>query len=76
MDINIDKLIGAFEKNNMAGFFVNNEVELLELLEKLMPNNSTVGCGDSVTLEQTGVFDFLRNGNYCFLDKHRNGITK
>jgi hypothetical protein len=72
----INKLTDALEKNNMAGFFVNNEGELLELLGKLIPNNSTVGCGDSVTLEQTGVFDFLRNGNYCFLDKHRNGITK
>ena len=71
-----DKLIDALEKNNMLGFFVNNEVELLELIGKLIPINSTVGCGDSVTLEQTGVFDFLRNGNYCFLDKHRNGITK
>jgi hypothetical protein len=77
MDINaIDKLIDALEKNNMAGFFVNNEVELLKLLEKLIPNNATVGCGDSITLEQTGVFDFLQNGNYCFLDKHRNGITR
>jgi L-lactate utilization protein LutB len=72
----IDILINSLEKNNMAGFFVNNEHELIDLVKKLIPNNSTVGCGDSVTLEQTGVFEFLRNGNYCFFDKYKNGLTR
>jgi hypothetical protein len=43
---------------------------------KVIPDNATVGCGDSVTLEQTGVFDFLRKGNYHFLDKYKQGLTR
>jgi len=59
----------------MEGYFVNDEVELIELLTKLIPQNSLVGVGDSMTLFETGVIDFLRKGNFIFLDKYRNGIT-
>ena len=34
-----------------------------------------MGVGDSMTLFETGVIDFLRKGNYEFLDKYREGIT-
>jgi len=59
----------------MEGYFVNDEVELIELLKELIPENSVVGVGDSMTLFETGVIDFLRKGNYIFLDKYREGIT-
>ncbi len=36
---------------------------------------SIIGVGDSITLSETGVIDFLREGNYEFLDKYRDGIT-
>jgi len=68
-------VIKNLRKNNMAGYFVEDRNELLALLQNLIPEGSTVGCGDSVTLEQTGVFDFLRNGMYCFYDKHKPGLT-
>ncbi len=44
-------------------------------LKELINENSVVGVGDSVTLLETGIIDFLRNGNYDFLDKYREGIT-
>jgi len=75
MNEDIQKLIKNLRKHNMAGYFVNDKTELLELINKLIPKGSTVGCGDSVTLEQTGVFDFLRNGDYIFYDKHKPGLT-
>jgi len=40
----------------MAGYLVQDKNELLELLRRLIADGTTVGCGDSVTLEQTGVF--------------------
>lgn len=76
MNQNITKLINSLEKNNMAGYFVNNTQELLTLLSKLIPQSSSVGSGDSVTLEDTGVFKFLRNGNYEFLDKFNPALSK
>lgn len=34
-----------------------------------------VGCGDSVTLEETGVFEYLQNGNFTFYNKHQLNLT-
>ena len=71
----IESLINYLKKKNMAGFYVNDKSELLSLLKKLIPKGSSVGCGDSVTLEQTGVFEFLRKGDYRFNDKHEPGLS-
>ncbi|HHY78149.1 MAG TPA: lactate utilization protein [Clostridiales bacterium] len=75
MEKKIERTIEGLRKRNMEGYFVNDEAELIELLKKLIPENSVVGVGDSMTLFETGVIDFLREGNYIFLDKYREGIT-
>lgn len=43
-------------------------------MKELIAENSVVGVGDSMTLFETGVIDFLREENYTFLDKYREGI--
>lgn len=72
----IEKTINALEKRNMKGIFVKDEQELLQVLGTLIQEHSIIGVGDSVTLSETGVLDFLRKGNYNFLDKYRDGITR
>ena len=59
----------------MAGFYVESRQELLSLLSTLLVEGEKIGCGDSVTLEETGVFEYLRNGSYTFYDKHRQSLT-
>jgi len=71
----VERTIINLKKRNMAGFFVNDEPELKKALKELINENSVVGVGDSVTLLETGIIDFLRNGNYDFLNKYREGIT-
>ncbi|WP_027624286.1 lactate utilization protein [Clostridium lundense] len=71
----VDRTIDNLRKRNMEGFFVKDDVELIELLKELIAENSVVGVGDSMTLFQTGVIDFLRKGKYTFLDKYKDGIT-
>lgn len=71
----IQNLILELNRNNMSGYFVENNNELIDLLSKFIKPDDTVGCGDSVTLEETGVLDFLRNGSFNFYDKHRTDIT-
>ncbi len=72
----ISNLIHNLNKNNMSGFFVNTREELLLLIENLIPLRSSVGCGDSVTLEEAGVYQFLRDGDYTFYDKFAPGLSK
>ena len=68
--------IKQLKKNNMAGYYVHDSKQLLRLLSDLIPPGTTVGSGDSVTLEQAGVFEFLRNGDYNFLDKFAPTLTR
>ncbi len=75
MDNTYEEVLRSLKRNNMAGHFVADQRELITLIGNLIQQGSTVGCGDSVTLEQTGVFDFIRNGNYVFFDKHKTGLT-
>ncbi|WP_026887622.1 lactate utilization protein [Clostridium beijerinckii] len=71
----IERTINNLKKRNMAGFFINDEVELIKLLKELIDENSVVGVGDSMTLSEMGVINFLREGKYNFLDKYREDIT-
>ncbi|RJQ39256.1 MAG: lactate utilization protein [Nitrospiraceae bacterium] len=71
----VKQVIYKLQQNNMAGYFVQGNNELIHLLTTLIKPGDTVGCGDSVTLEETGVFNFLRNGNFVFYDKHRPNLT-
>ncbi len=75
MEKQIDRTIKTLRKRNMEGFFVKDKSELMMILKGLIDEKSTVGVGDSMTLFETGVIDFLRKGNYVFLDKYRDGIT-
>lgn len=75
MEKQIEKTINSLEKHNMKGIFAKDEVELKKVLNGLIEEKSVVGIGDSVTLLETGVLNFLREGNYIFLDKYKDGIT-
>jgi DeoR/GlpR family transcriptional regulator of sugar metabolism len=59
----------------MAGYYVEDEQALFALLSELLTAGETIGCGDSVTLEETGVFEYLRSGKYVFYDKHRPDLS-
>lgn len=71
----IKTTLDNLKRNNIQGYFLEYNKELFPLLNKLILKGSTIGSGDSVTLEQLGVFDFIRNGNYIFYDKHIKDLT-
>jgi L-lactate utilization protein LutB len=75
MDKRLTRTIENLKKRNMEGHYVKDENELLELLNSLITKKSTVAVGDSISLFQSGVIDFLRHGDYNFLDKYRTDIT-
>lgn len=74
-DKKIERTINALKKNNMNGFYVKNKQEFFTEVEKIIKKDSVVSCGGSVTLEQTGILEYLRSGKYKFLDRAAEGIT-
>lgn len=75
MDERIKEAINNLQRNNMAGFYIESRQELRSLLSSLLAEGEKIGCGDSITLEETGVFEYLRNGKYIFYDKHQQSLT-
>ncbi|WP_312692578.1 lactate utilization protein [Caproiciproducens sp.] len=75
MDEKIRNTITNLQKNNMAGYYAENTKELLLLLSTLLIKGERIGCGDSITLEETGVFEYLRNEDFTFYDKHQLNLT-
>ncbi|MBE5994418.1 MAG: lactate utilization protein [Paenibacillaceae bacterium] len=71
----VREIIENLNKNKMAGFYVDQQGPLISLLDEMIKDGETVGCGDSMTLEQLGVFDHLRIRNIHFLDKFQPSLT-
>lgn len=75
MESHVKETIENLEKNNMSGYYVGSIPQLHELILTLMPQGQTVGCGDSATLEQCGVYGLIRSHSYNFYDKYKEGLT-
>ncbi len=75
MQQRVTNLIKNLSTRNMKGYYVATREELTLLLKELILPGSIVGCGDSVTLEETGTLELLRNGTYQFLDKYAPGLS-
>ena len=71
----VNVTIKNLNQNNIAGYYVKDAQQLIETVQSLLNEGEIIGCGDSVTLEETKVFEFIRNGNYRFLDKHDPELT-
>lgn len=72
----IYRTIEALEKNNMNGYLVRDQEELLDKIMEIVPEGSLVTCGGSMTLFETNVIDHLRSGRYKFLDRYKEGLSQ
>lgn len=70
------RTIQALNKNDMNGYLVNTKEELIEKIKELVKENSTVACGGSMSLFETGVIDHLRSDRYNFLDRYKEGLSE
>ena len=65
----------ALRNNNMAAYCVKTKEQALALVRDLLHKGDTVGAGGSRTLQEAGLMDLLRNGDYRFLDRAVPGLT-
>ena len=69
-EMKIERVMTNLRSNNMDPYFVKSKVELITKVESFMKEGETVSVGGSVTLFETGMIDFLKNGNYDYLDRY------
>lgn len=73
MQKHIDRTVDALRKNRYEAEYIETPAQLLKRLEDLMPQGSTCSVGGSITLEETGVLDFLNSGRFTYYDRYAPG---
>lgn len=72
----VEKTMDNLEKNNMMPFFCNTAKDACGIVKKLIKEGETITCGGSVTLFETGIIDIMKNGDYNFLDRTKEGLSR
>lgn len=75
MNETVQKVIDALQKNRMLAAYVSTKEEALSLVKSLIQVGSTVATGGSRTLDETGVIDLLKSGDYTFFDRNNPALT-
>ncbi len=75
MNETVQKVIDALRKNRMLAEYVPHKEDVVPLVESLIPAGSTVATGGSRTLDETGVTELLRSGNYTFYDRNNPALA-
>ncbi len=68
-----ESLIKEFAARNIEAHFFEDSSKMLDYLKDLIPSSSVVSWGGSMTLKETGAFDFLKSGKFKALDRAEGG---
>ncbi|WP_058486144.1 lactate utilization protein [Defluviitalea phaphyphila] len=63
------ELISAFKKRQMEAYYCNTKEEALNKALELIKEGSVVSWGGSMTLNEIGLLEELKKGNYKLLDR-------
>jgi len=74
INMRITRTIENLGKNGIKGVYVPSSKEALALLETLLVPGETIGVGGSVTLDQIGALELIRNPKYKFIDRYEKGL--
>lgn len=69
LNLQIRKTRESLKNRNFESFLCENTQELITLLDTLIPDESKVTHGGSMTLEESGVYEYLRHRNIEFYDR-------
>lgn len=67
----VAKTIQNLIKNNMDVFYVETVEEAVNTVKTILQKGKSVAVGGSVTLDEIGMLDILRNGDYNFIDRYK-----
>ena len=62
-------LVKNLKNRHFDAYYCENKEEALEMALSLIPQGDTVGWGGTVTCQQIGLLDAVRNGNFRAIDR-------
>lgn len=71
----LEQTAEALRRNNMEAYCVDTKEDAMTLLKRLLKAGDVVGVGGSRTLDELGVLDLLRSGDYRFIDRYEPGLS-
>lgn len=75
-DIIINKVIPNLQKNRMQAFYVEKKEDVIPQIAQLIKEGDIVANGGSESLKACGVIDYLRSGQFQYLDRGVQGLTQ
>ena len=63
------KTIKGLQSRNMSGYYAKDREEALRIALELIPEGSSVTMGGGVSVQEIGLTDALKQGNYNFIDR-------
>lgn len=75
MNETVQKVMEALRKNRMLADYVPTKEEVVPFVKKLLKEGCTIATGGSRTLDETGVTDLLRSGDYTFYDRNNPTLS-
>ena len=72
----IEKTINNLKKNNISGYYVKDNDELINLIKDIAKEGEVVSVGGSMSLFESKVIELLRSGGYEFLERYKKDLTQ
>ena len=66
-----ETLVKQFKKRNMEAFYCATKEEAKEKILSMIPNGSSVTWGGTESMEEAGVCEAIRQGDYEFIDRKK-----
>ncbi len=64
-----ETIIKNLKKRRMEGFYCATKEEAVKKALELMPKGASIGWGGSMTLEESGLMEAVRNAEYAIIDR-------
>lgn len=64
-----NKIAEAFNKRHFEAYYVNTKEEALKKAIELIPQDKTISWGGSMSIEEIGLIDYLKENNYKLIDR-------
>lgn len=73
LELRIQTTVAALEKNNIGAHYVPACSDALELAKGFLFPGCLVAVGGSVTLRETGIQQYIENGDFRYTSRYRKG---
>lgn len=75
MEKAVYRAVEHLERNNMKAMYVPNAEAAAAAVQDLLEEECTIALGGSMTLQEAGVIDMVRQGRYNLIDRYEPGLT-